>query len=375
MKNDFMVLLSTSGGIKHNDYKDINDLAEKISKGQFNVVIDQARYPLANIREIFNNYKLQPSYQRNRIWDKRRKSRLIESLIVNVPIPPVFLYETDYNKYEVMDGLQRISSIVEFMNDDFKLEELDTFPELNGYVYSKLPEVIRYSIDRRYLSATIILKETNRNLIIEEEIKQFIFERLNTGGMELSYQEVRNALYGSGFNDMIIHASDYSKFNDMTNIPIKSKSRMDDRELILRFFAYKSAYESHINLGTKELLDLYAKQARRLSNSQVEEAEDYFYSIIDIIYFLFGKNAFSRIRKFKFEKIVYDTLMLSISEIVDELGEDKLVASDYSKLSERKFKFFLDNKALFNGKYTAFNNVIKRAESFKSFVIEELGFE
>ncbi|MFP7469984.1 DUF262 domain-containing protein [Niallia taxi] len=373
MDNNFIRVLSN---YNDNVSRDINDLADQLGRGQFNIVIDQARYPIANLREIFyDNYKLQPSYQRNRVWDKKRKSRLIESLIANVPIPPIFLYETDYNKYEVMDGLQRISTIIEFMNDEFKVEGVESWPELNGYIYTQLPEIIKNSIKRRYLSATIILKETNHGLIIEENIKQFIFERLNTGGMELSPQEVRNALYSGLFNDMLIRAANYSKFQHMTNLSSKSILRMDDRELILRFFAYKSAYKNNIKLGTKELLDLYAKQTRQLSTNEIEDAEDYFYTVLDTIYYLFGRRAFSKTPKSKFERMIYDTLMLSVSEIIDEHGEDMLIRDEASELGIKKFTFFAENKSLFNGKYTAINNVIKRAEDFKSFLIEGLSFE
>lgn len=369
MENNFIKLLSN---YKLYNSEDINKLAHRISQGQFNIVIDQAKYPLVNIKEIFKNYKLQPSYQRNRVWDVKRKSRLIESLIVNVPIPPVFLYENSFSKYEVMDGLQRISTIIEFMNDNLKLEGLDLWPELNGFVYSQLPEVIKSSINTRYLSATIIIKETNHGEVIEDNIKQFIFERLNTGGMELSHQEVRNALYGGKFNDMLIHATNYSKFRKMTKLSNKKSSRMEDRELILRFFAYKSAFHNDVKLGTKELLDLYAKQTRLLTTNQVEDAEEYFYTIIDIIHALFGENAFSKTAKSNFERMIYDTLMLSISEIFDESGENVLFENHHDNLAESKFNFIFEHKTLFNGKYTAFNNVIKRAQYFKAFLLEEL---
>src|SRR5690606_36572657 len=125
-------------------------------------------------------------------WDPKRKSRLIESLLVNVPIPPIFLYEIEYNKFEVMDGLQRISTIISFFKDEFKLDGLELWEELNTLYFSDLPEELRNSINRRYLSAIIILKESNKNKEKEAELKKFVFERLNTGGMELSPHEIRN---------------------------------------------------------------------------------------------------------------------------------------------------------------------------------------
>lgn len=345
---------------------------KKIKDGQFNIVIDQARYPLFNIREIFNSYKLQPSYQRNRVWDKNRKSRLIESLIVNVPIPPVFLYETEINKFEVMDGLQRISTIVEFMNDEFELQGLEYWYELNGFLYSRLPEVIRNSINRRYLSATIILNESSNNQN-SEDMKQFIFERLNTGGMELSPQEIRNAIFSGEFNKMLIEVTEMELYSQLVKLPIKDKIRMQDRELILRFFAYKSAYKNNLKVGTKEVLDLYAKKSRKLSELEVKEAKEYYLATIEAVDFLFKKSAFSKTLNSRFERMIYDTVMLAVSEIIDEYGEDKIYNSQ--NLIDKKFEYLNDNKEVFNGKYTAFSNVINRVDVFTRFLKENLSLE
>ena len=124
------------------DTVDIQEIKKKLSSGEYNLVIDQARYPLAALPVIFKSYNLNPDYQRNKVWDSQRKSRLIESLIMNIPIPPIFLYEISPSKYEVMDGLQRISTIIDFLNNKFKLKGLEVWQELNGCSYKALiPEV------------------------------------------------------------------------------------------------------------------------------------------------------------------------------------------------------------------------------------------
>ena len=134
------------------------EIIEKYRTGQFRIVTEQARYPLAKLREIFEQYNLYPEYQRRRVWDKKRKSRLIESFIINVPIPPVFLYEYDFSEYEVMDGLQRITAIIDFFDNKYELEGLELWSELNGKCYNDLPDEIKRGIERRYLSAIILLK-------------------------------------------------------------------------------------------------------------------------------------------------------------------------------------------------------------------------
>ena len=128
------------------------EIIEKYRKGEYRIVIEQARYPLANLKEIFSAYNFTPEYQRRRVWDAKRKSRLIESFIINVPVPSIFLYEYDFSKYEVMDGLQRITSILEFFDNKYQLEGLELWSELNGKYYEDLPLEIRTAVERRYLS-------------------------------------------------------------------------------------------------------------------------------------------------------------------------------------------------------------------------------
>src|SRR5579862_3562645 len=134
----------------------------KYIKGEVRIVTEQARYPLNTIVTMVESpdYKLNPDFQRRHRWDPIKQSRLIESFIMNVPIPPVFLYEQSYSQYEVMDGLQRMTAIYEFYKDKYPLQGLAEWKELNGLTYSRLPEQVRKGIDRRYLSSIILLQET-----------------------------------------------------------------------------------------------------------------------------------------------------------------------------------------------------------------------
>lgn len=152
---------------------------EKYVRGEIRIVTEQARYPLNTIAQMVesDSYQLSPEYQRRHRWSPERQSRLIESLIMNVPIPPVFLYEYDYSRYEVMDGLQRLTAIHDFYKDKFALTGLAQWRELNGRTYSGLPEKVREGIDRRYLSSVILLKETAKSDIEALRLKQLVFER------------------------------------------------------------------------------------------------------------------------------------------------------------------------------------------------------
>ena len=141
------------------------EINNKYVSGEVRIVTEQARYPLDSIVPMLDGgkYVLTPEYQRRHRWDQIKKSKLIESFIMNVPIPPVFLYETDYAYYEVMDGLQRLNAIRDFYKNGYELQVLELWPELNGSTYDRLPEKIRQGIDRRYVSSIILLQESARS--------------------------------------------------------------------------------------------------------------------------------------------------------------------------------------------------------------------
>lgn len=354
---------------KKNECLELNQdkIMEKYKKGGFRIVTEQARYPLANLKDIFEPYNLTPDYQRRRVWDNKRKSKLIESFIINVPIPPIFLYEYDFSKYEVMDGLQRLTAILEFFDDKFTLEGLDIWSELNGKKFSELPEEIRKSIERRYLSGIILLKETAKDEEQEKVMKRFVFERLNTGGIELSDQEIRNAMYPSELNEKISNMAESKVFRMLLgDLNDESYKRMEDCELVLRFFAYKSACKHSIAKTTKVILDLYAEKAKKFINQDVAILEKLFYDTINVVELMFGETAFrSDESSTKSEKMIYDTVMLCCAELIEE-GLDVSNRTFNSKLLiKEKFRCIKDNKDIFNGKYTSIRNVKERVELLK----------
>lgn len=133
----------------------IDEINEKYVRGDIRIVTEQARYPLNTIVTMVESgdYDLNPEFQRRHRWSRLKQSRLIESFIMNVPIPPIFLYEAKYSQYEVMDGLQRLTAIADFYRGIYKLDGLQEWKELNGLSYDQLPEQVRRGIDRRYLSS------------------------------------------------------------------------------------------------------------------------------------------------------------------------------------------------------------------------------
>lgn len=360
------------------------EITKKYHQGQIRIVTEQARYPLNTIVALIDsgNYVLRPGFQRRHRWDIQRKSKLIESFIINVPIPPVFLYETTYSKYEVMDGLQRITAIYDFYNDGFALDGLEEWSELNGYKYSELPEVIKLGIDRRYLSSIILLQETAKNEMEALNMKQLVFERLNSGGVDLSDQETRNALYDGSLNQLCLELAENERFLKMFKIPVSVKKknvitgnalydRMEDAELVLRFFAFRQI-EKWTSSYIKKFLDEYIILGNKFSKETLNNLKKNFNKTIELIYEIMGESAF-RLWKVSGEegelkqvlkptKVLYDAYMLAFCQYTDEA--DKILKNKEQIYLEIK-KIFKERPELFISRFNK-NDIIKRRNAIKA---------
>lgn len=356
------------------------EINAKYKRGEIRIVTEQARYPVKSIKTMLDSgdYNLNPEYQRRKRWDNGRKSRLIESFIMNVPLPPVFLYEFDYSKYEVMDGLQRLTTIYDFYSGNFALEDLGYWKELEGKKYNELPTEVQKGIDRRYISSIVLLEETAKTPAEAEALKQIVFERLNSGGEKLTPQETRNALYNGSFNQLCIKLSKNEKFKKMWQIPLESEGedelltseayrKMDDVELVLRFFAYRFI-DDLAGTTVEDFLDDYLKQANNFPESTIEALEQLFDNVVDTVYAIFGEEAFlSPVYERKVtkpQKAIYDPLMQSVAKHIE--SKDKLLLSA-DNIKDSKYKDLTDlnnGERLFYGRNTSPSIVKARIEYF-----------
>jgi len=184
------------------------DPDEFFAKSAFRIIYQTNNFFLPQIRDLIDKgevMNLRPEYQRRLRWSNLQKSRLIESLLLNIPIPPVFLYESDAARYEVMDGQQRLNTVREFIGGGFALAGLQVLKPLNGLRYLRCPPRIKRALDRATLSAIVLLLESEpAGDLSMSDIRRFIFDRLNTGGTKLNQQEIRNAIYPGCFNRALI---------------------------------------------------------------------------------------------------------------------------------------------------------------------------
>lgn len=370
----------------------IND---KYVRGEIRIVTEQARYPLSTIAGIVENpaYRLSPEYQRRHRWTTEQQSRLIESLIMNVPIPPVFLYEYDYSRYEVMDGLQRLTAIRAFYRNEFQLIGLTQWPELNGRMYSDLPDKVKEGIDRRYLSSVILLKETAKNEEDALRLKQMVFERLNSGGARLEPQETRNAIYDGPLNRLCIQLSKTASLCRLWGIPLADEAeisggspsvdrlacedfrRMEDVELVLRFFAYRQKQMLHKStVPLSAYLDSYLRYGNSFDQSTLQSLEQLFTDTIQLIEDAFGDRAFWLLRQRRsgnwswLERpttTVYDALMAVVSRHLDKA---ELIRSKAAILQERIEPFYQDNYTTFEGRNVNPSALAAREDAFNKFL-------
>lgn len=250
------------------------DVVERYTKAQLGIVRSNMDLSLHNLRQSLQDtgyINLSPTYQRRHRWDIKKRSQLIESLLLNIPIPPIFMFENDYNEYEVMDGRQRLEAIKNFFNNNYPLRGMEYWPELDGFRFNELPPTIQRGLLRRTITAIVLLAETSRPESSEIDVRMALFKRLNTGGVNLNPHELRNALYPSKFNDMIQRLSCWNTFRDTWIIPRFTPEEMEtvpnilqnnalyktmaDCELVLRFFAIKETVLENRTGSLRHLLD------------------------------------------------------------------------------------------------------------------------
>lgn len=239
-----------------------------------------------HLQEQEGELVLQPEFQRFYVFDDTKASRLIESVLMNVPLPLVYLAEENDAKLSVIDGQQRLKSFFRFLGNEFKLHRLTILDEHNGKCFRDLPDDVRRHIRSSTLRCIVIKRES------DPDVKFEIFERLNTGSVTLNDQELRNCIYRGSFNDLLRELSNHPDWLRLLGRREPDK-RMVDREIILRFFS--------LYLDTNQ----YQPPMRRFLNGtigarqhatpeEIQKWRDLFYKTVAMVFSVFGDKAFKR---------------------------------------------------------------------------------
>lgn len=267
---------------------------------------------------------LNPDYQRNYVWgandDKQHKcSRLIESLLLNIPIPVIYFAEqAETLKYEVIDGQQRLYTFQRYLNDEFSLSGLEIRDDVNGLKYSELTSRDRDEIRKRSIRAIVILNES------DEQVKYEVFERLNLGSIQLTPQEIRNNTLRGSLNNLLKELAERPLLKKMLNLRLKSDEKnMAYEELVLRFFAYHdSGYKRVQNLSF--FLTEYLQKNRNLEDAELEKLRVLFDSTLELVNQYLGDHAFSsygvktQTWTTQSNRSLYDAEMLAFSKYINK---------------------------------------------------------
>jgi len=199
-----------------------------------------------------NVIKLNPEYQRKHRWDDVTSSKLIESLILNIPIPFIYIsqdidvdeeIDSESSRFSVIDGQQRLTAIYNFFENKYQLQDLEVLDKLNGVFHKDLPPFLIRRLEERSIRCLRI------DSTLDPQVKYDIFERLNSGSVKLESQELRNATCRGPFKDLVKKLSKNEKFKLACKLtPDSSRvKKMEDEELVLRFFAinYLDSYRDY----------------------------------------------------------------------------------------------------------------------------------
>lgn len=295
---------------------------------------------------------LKPDFQRNYVWRGRQKSALIESILLRIPIPTIYLNETDEGKFIVADGVQRIQTIISFMGNDFKLSNMEYLTQFEGSFYKK--RSYSYLHDKIILKDNVLEPQYVRKFrgyqltchVIEastpDQVKIDLFRRLNTGGTKLSHQEVRNAVMHPIFREQLKYISNIGIYKKMITDKVNI-NRHVHFELILRMFAFnyyfKEEHEREKYKGnTQKYLDEYVDKINSSQSKLVEE--NVIYEVeqrLEIVNYMLSDYAFRKITNSgtTMKRSSINALLL----VIELFSVD--IRKEYQKINEAEYEHFL----------------------------------
>lgn len=245
-------------------------------------------------RERRNKLNLQPDFQRYFVWDIKKASRLIESVLLGVPLPTVYLSEEKNGVSCVIDGQQRLTSLFSFYRgqfpngDKFMLKGLNVLRDLEGKTFKDLDDELQENFLNYSLRVITFPKESDENLKFE------IFERLNMGSAQLNDQELRNCIYRGNLNNLIKELAQYSEFRDIMGFAQEPKLRMEDCEFVLRFCALYYLGADKYKPSMKSFMNQMAEKGKTLPEKELNELADAFKRACQMTKSIFADHAFKR---------------------------------------------------------------------------------
>lgn len=253
---------------------------------------------------------LSPDYQRNFVWNAKQKSRLIESMLIQIPLPIFYLDARDEDRWIVIDGLQRLTTIFKFINNEFKLSNLEYIKNLNGINFKNLDRKFQRRILECQLQCNKIRPNTPPNIAFN------IFQRINTLGTTLEVQELRNAMYLGKSTILLKKLAESEEFKLIVDKNKSMKIRKDDQATILRYLAFKiTDYSKYIkNNDMNEFLSNTMQLINNMNDLEIKLIENTFIHSMGKAYMLFNNKAFRKPNNFdqKPNKALFETISYTL---------------------------------------------------------------
>jgi hypothetical protein len=233
------------------------------------------------VREYREGLFFSPDYQREFVWDGKRQCRFIESVLLGLPLPMMFVADLDDGRLEIVDGVQRIETLEKFRNDDLTLANLDRLPTLNGSKFSDLPESQQRKFGTKALRVVVLEDATT------PDTRQEIFDRINTSPLRARGAEIRRGAQAGPFADFIQECATNPLFLRLCPISKMLIARRENEELVMRFFAYSDHYKEFKH-DVDKFLTAYAKENRDNFDANLMKME--FDRMLDFVsrYFPYG---------------------------------------------------------------------------------------
>lgn len=344
---------------------------EEINLDILNIPPDKRRlntetydFTVSTLIDYLNNgHIIIPEFQRGYVWNRAQASRLIESLIINCPIPVIFLSQNPDETLAVIDGNQRLNSIKLYIADDFELRGLTAYPELEGFKFSELDPRFQRHIQNRTVRCIVILKDTH------PQIKFDVFERLNTGSVKLNSHELRHGIHSGPFMELLEKLGNDKIFRELTLN--KADKRMKTDELVLRFLSLSENWRNY----TKPLvafLNSHSESNRNASSKKLVEYENDFRNTLYKVNSALNKYSFKTydvsLKNAKFNAALYDAQMISFYELNPSQQKiEALAKGDFVFQNQRFIESEEFNKHISSGT-TDKNSVLSRIHEYKEFL-------
>lgn len=309
-------------------------LLEELSNERKTIKTDSYEMSIGEIISLFQDgdIKLNPAYQRLFRWDDDHKTRFIESILIGIPIPQIFVAQKEDGKWDIVDGLQRISTILQLVGvlpdkEPLVLKRTDYLPSLEGVTWDTMPEEAKRFLKRTRIGVNIILTENS----VQSQYE--LFQRLNTGGVCLESQEIRNCLIimiNQDYYEKINELKQYASFLQCINISEDKINVEYHMELIVRYLIAKRNkvdYSQH-NVSTEKLSEFLDKEIVNLMEDTsfvLEDEIELFKKVFDKLSECMGDNTFKKysLEKDKFERSFsnasYEAILVGIAENFDKI--------------------------------------------------------